>query len=431
MAPRQTRDNERQKNQAPGFGCEGRAFDHAGAHDAGPLVASRPDPPAAAELPRSQERFAIGALALAAFSLNLNTNVLGALLPFIRVDLAFGDGDAKYLVAAAAFGSAFGALGAGPLADRFGRRAVLLAGLVAFAALSLAHLPVRSLWPFLLLRTGSGAAVGLAYAAASALAAEVAPYSRRGSAMGAFTAGMFLAIPVGMPLSVAFANGGYWPGIFGVQAAMGAIGCWWVLRALPGSHQHVERVSFRSVLRNGPVCAGLFATMLHVGSFFTTVQLATTWLDETGRVAKEDQMLLWVGLGVASVLGSALLGRLSDRVGKRNFVLTTSVVLVACFILLAREPGPWLMIAEGALLAVSAAARTGPLQALVSGLVPSPQFATLMGLRGFVMQLGVVGFALGAAPVASRLGFRGVLLMAAGCQLLSYVSIRFGVREGK
>jgi predicted MFS family arabinose efflux permease len=142
-------------------------------------------------------------------------------------------------------------------------------------------------------------------------------------------------------------------------------------------------------------------------------------------------MLLWVGLGVASVLGSALLGRLSDRVGKRNFVLTTSVLLVGCFVLLAREPGPWGMIAVGALLAVSAAARTGPLQALVSGLVPSQQFATLMGLRGFVMQLGVVGFALGAAPVASRLGFRGVLLMAAGCQLLSYVSIRFGVREGR
>ena len=89
------------------------------------------------------------------------------------------------------------------------------------------------------------------------------------------------------------------------------------------------------------------------------------------------------------------------------------------------------MIAVGALLAGSAAARTGPLQALVSGLVPSQQLATLMGLRGCVMHLGVVGFALGAKPVASELGFRGVLLMAAGCQLLSYVSIRFGVREGR
>ena len=394
-------------------------------------MAPRPDPAPAAELTQSQERLAIGVLALVAFALSLNTNVLGALLPFVTVELALGNGDDKYLVAGAAFGSAFGALAAGPLADRHGRRAVLIGGLVAFVALSLAHLPVRSLWPFLLLRTGSGAAVGLAYAAASALAAQVAPYARRGAAMGAFTAGMFLAIPVGMPLSVELANVGYWPGIFGVQAVIGSIGCWWALRALPASNQHEERVSFRSVLGNGPVCAGLFATMLHVGSFFTTVQLATTWLDATGRVAKNDQMWLWVGLGAASVLGSALFGRLSDRIGKRNFVLTTSVVLVACFVLLAREPEPWGMIAVGALLAGSAAARTGPLQALVSGLVPSQQLATLMGLRGCVMHLGVVGFALGAKPVASELGFRGVLLMAAGCQLLSYVSIRFGVREGR
>jgi predicted MFS family arabinose efflux permease len=395
------------------------------------LVAPRPDPASAAELPRSQERLAISALALAAFALNMNTNVLGALLPFVTVDLALGDGDAKYLVAAAAFGSALGALGAGVLTDRYGRRTVLVGGLAAFVLLSLAHLPIRSLWPFLSLRAASGAAVGLAYAAASALAAEVAPYARRGAAMGAFTAGMFLAIPVGMPLSVEFAKAGYWPAIFGVQAATGALGCWWALRAVPASRQSEERVAYWSVLCNGPVVAGLLATMLHVGSFFTTVQLATTWLDETGRLPKEEQMRLWVGLGAMSVLGSALLGRLSDRIGKRNFVLTTSIVLVACFCLLARELEPWAMTAVGALLAVSAAARTGPLQALVSGLVPSQQFATLMGLRGCVMQLGVVAFALAAAPVGRGLGFRGVLLMAAGCQLLSYVSIRFGVREGK
>ena len=41
------------------------------------------------------------------------------------------------------------------------------------------------------------------------------------------------------------------------------------------------------------------------------------------------------------------------------------------------------------------------------------------------------GFALASGPIASALGFRGVLLFAAGCQLVSYVAIRFWVREGR
>ena len=83
----------------------------------------------------------------------------------------------------------------------------------------------------------------------------------------------------------------------------------------------------------------------------------------------------------------------------------------------------------GCILALSAAARTGPLQALVSGLVPPEQLGVLMGLRGFCMQIGVFLFAMVAAQLTDRLGFEGVLMLAAGCQLVSYLAIRFGVHE--
>ena len=384
------------------------------------------------ELPRAQERLAIASLALAAFALNLNTNVLGALLPFLPEDLGIGSGGSGSLVAAAALGSAVGSLSVGPLAGRFGRRGVLIGGLLAFVVVSLLHLGITSLWSFLCLRALSGAAVGLAYAAASALAAEVSPYARRGAAMGRFNAGLFLAIPIGMPLSVWMARSGHWNGIFVVQAVVGALGAYWALRAVPPQARSERPAQQWAVLLSRPVVAGLVATMLHVGSFFTSVQLATTWLDRTGMVPKEDQMMLWVGLGGASVLGSALLGRFSDRLGKRTFVLATSALLVGCFGLLAgmaKVPDPWLLLVIGALLAVTAAARTGPLQALVSGLVPDTHLGVLMGVRGAVMQVGVFGFAVSAAPLNAALGFGGVLMLAAACQLLSYLAIQFGVRE--
>ena len=55
---------------------------------------------------------AITALATAAFALNLNTNVLGALLPFVRAAENLTDEQGKQLIAAAAFGSAAGSLAA-------------------------------------------------------------------------------------------------------------------------------------------------------------------------------------------------------------------------------------------------------------------------------------------------------------------------------
>jgi MFS family permease len=146
--------------------------------------------------------------------------------------------------------------------------------------------------------------------------------------------------------------------------------------------------------------------LLHVGSFFTTVQLAATWLEHSSGLPAEgaSRCQLWVGLGAASVVGSVLFGRVSDLVGKRNFVLATSAVLVGCFLYLAREPEALGLLIGGSVLAVCASARTGPLQALVSGLVPRHQLNALMSWRGFAMQIGVSGFAVAAAPAGRTPG---------------------------
>lgn len=372
------------------------------------------------------EAVAIAALALAAFSLNLNTNVLGALLPFVRDEL---DGAAWPLLAAAGFGSAAGALAFDRLARRVGRRRALVLGLAGFVLASALHLAPGPYGWLLALRGAAGVAVGVAYAAASALVAELAPYGRRGAAMGRFNAGMFLAIPVGLPLSVAFATAGAWRAIFGVQAAVAAIGLWCALRAVPATPPETGRGELRAVLRVGAARAGLLATLLHVGSFFVTVQLATTWLDATGRLPKAEQTGVWVGLGLCAVAGSALFGRVSDAVGKRRFVLWTSALLVACFLFLATEPAALPLLLVGGGCAIVASARTGPLQALVSGAVPQAQLDALMSWRGACMQAGVGLFALNAGSIFASYGFPGVLCLAAAWQTLSFVVLRIGANE--
>jgi predicted MFS family arabinose efflux permease len=384
------------------------------------------------ELSPAQERVAIAALALAAFALNLNTNVLGALQPFLpAATVPDGPESFQWLLFAAAWGSAFGALLFGPIADRVGRRRPLLGGMAVFTVASALHLAVSDFLPMVALRTVSGFAVGVAYASASALAADLVPYQRRGRAMGLFTAGMFLAIPVGLPLAVLLANAGHWQAIFGVQAGFAVLGLWCAFRAVPAELPREQFVAPWNMLRRGPVLATLFAVMLHVGSFFTTVQMASRWLDRPSLVPRQYQGLLWIALGLASALGSFALGHISDRIGKRNFVLVSSTVLVGCFALLPRVGSLASLVPLGLVLAVVAAARTGPLQALTSGQVPTYELGTLMGLRAFCMQAGVAVFAALAGSLEGELGFAAVLYAAAGCQALSFLAIRFFVREGR
>lgn len=382
------------------------------------------------DLTPAQERLATAALALSAFALNLNTVVFGALQPFLKNQQYLPDAASmKWLVGGAAVGSAVGALVMGPIADRIGRRKPFMAGMLAFAVLSLLHLVAPSFAVMLVLRVLAGAAVGVAYGSASALAASLVPYHRRGRTMGTFTAGMFLAVPLGLPVAVECAKAGYWQAIFVLQAIVALAGVAFALRAVPAESGTGNWVSPWRILQRAPVRYALLSIALHNGSFFTTVQLATSWLDESRIVAKDQQGYLWIGLGLVSAAGSFLLGRVADLMGKRNFVLASSVVLLLCFGLLDERMDRTTMLLIAVVLALTAAARTGPLQALTSGLVPAHELGTVMGLRACSMQVGVALFALAAARIEPGFGFAGVLMAASACQALTYIAIRVGVRE--
>ena len=89
------------------------------------------------DLTRSQELLVIGALALAAFAMNLNVQVMAALNPFLRDQLALTGNQLGYLVAAAGLGGAAGSLALGPMMDRIGRRGPMIWGLLLLQGLLL------------------------------------------------------------------------------------------------------------------------------------------------------------------------------------------------------------------------------------------------------------------------------------------------------
>lgn len=362
-----------------------------------------PDPPLqAGYLPPAAERLAILALASGAFVMALNSNVMAALLPYMDQLPGVNKGNSGALVASAGIAGAVGAFLLGPLVDKFGRRPPMVWGMLLFTLASLWHMLATTYDTLFWARAVSGFASGVVYSSASAAVADLVPYERRGKAMGVFTAGMFLGLPVGLPLAGVFAGMGHWEYVYGLQALIGAVSIYATWRYLPaGLGKGSAFLKNLPRLASVEVLGAMMSVLFYVGSFFTAVQFAGLWLDEQAIVSKERQWSVWLVLGLCSAFGSLFLARFGDRIGKRNWTNLTCVLVSAFLFALSFVDGLALLILFGVPLAVVSAARTGPFQALISELVPSDVRGTLMGVRSAVVNLGVGLFPLVAAGIAS------------------------------
>jgi MFS transporter, SP family, arabinose:H+ symporter len=116
---------------------------------------------------------------LGGFLFGYDTANIGSALPFVPYDLSgFALG---YLVAGASLGAAAGALLAGPWADRFGRKSLLIADALIYAVGAILSAVTPNAAVLLFARTLIGLAIGADSAIATAYIAEYAPRDRRGA----------------------------------------------------------------------------------------------------------------------------------------------------------------------------------------------------------------------------------------------------------
>lgn len=112
------------------------------------------------------------------FLFGYDTAVIGSVLDFIPYKLS--DFATGYLVAGASLGAAVGALVAGPLTDRFGRKSLLMADAAIYAIGAILSAITVSAAMLIISRTLIGLAVGADSAIATAYIAEFAPARKRG-----------------------------------------------------------------------------------------------------------------------------------------------------------------------------------------------------------------------------------------------------------
>ncbi len=285
----------------------------------------------------------------------------------------------------------FGAFAFGWLAERHGRRPVLMVVICAFSAFSVLSGFARSLSELLLVRALFGFAMGGEWGIGASLVMETIPPRARGLVSGllqsGYPSGYFLA---SLAYYLFFDRVG-WRGMFfiGVVPALVVL----LIRS------RVEESPVHLALAKGPRANPLAAIAKHwrtalylvvlmtAFNFFShgTQDLYPTFLQQQHEFDTHTTALLTAAMNVGAIVGGLSFGTWSERVGRRRAIVVASLLALPVIPLWAFASTPLMLGAGGFLVQVAVQGAWGVVPVHLNEL--SPPLARGL-LPGFAYQLG-------------------------------------------
>ncbi|HEY9624559.1 MAG TPA: MFS transporter [Crinalium sp.] len=315
------------------------------------------------------------------------------------------------------------------LADRQGRKRVMLIGMMAVAIAPLAYLLTESIPLLMGIRAFHGLSIAAFALAYSALVVDLSPPQHRGELIGY----MSLVNPVGMAVGPAMGglllDGAGYSSAFLAAAALGGIGILCTMRVRESGTVHSLEVSAESAdastdqfwqLLASPRIRVPAVVLLLVGlAFGTLVTFAPLFIAETQ--VQLNVGLFYTAAAIASFSIRLVTGRASDRYGRGLFIaISLLFYTVAMFLLWQAHSAPAFLLA-------------GIFEGTGGGIL-IPMMAALMADRSYPNERGrtfslcMVGFDVGIAiagpllgAIASQTGYRAVFGLCSGLVFLSFL----------
>ena len=300
-----------------------------------------------------------------------DTSIIGFIAPAIRAEWRLGVTQLGPLFAAGLFGLMFGAFAVGPLADRYGRKSLLVASMILFGCASLVSSYSTGLTALIGLRFVTGLGLGGAMPMTITLASEFCPSMRRSSLVTLMFCGFTLGSAVGGLIAaqvlpnfgwrVLLVGGGLAPlalaPVLGVllpesvrflvtagnaNERIAAV----LTRIAPAADLRGVRFIDQSAPKASPV-AQLFGggllrgTLLLWSAFFMSllvVYLMTNWmptlLQHSSGASIGDAAFVGAMYQVGGTVGAILVGRLMDRFEPHTVLFATYLTGAACIVLI-------------------------------------------------------------------------------------------------
>ncbi len=256
-------------------------------------------------------------LAVGTFAIGTDAFVIGGVLPAVARSLDVSTGSAGLLVTAFAIAYAIGGPILAVATARRPRRALMVSALALFVAANILAAVAPGYATMLIARVLAELGAAAFVPAASAVASSLAPTEYRGRALGTVVAGMTVAQVVGVPFGAFVGASLGWRYTFMFVAALGAAAALAVRLWLP----HVQSPAPARLGQRLHVAARpstwplLLQTTLAMAAGFSVLTYIYPVLSRAGGYHGAMISVALGVFGVASVAGSTLGGRLTDRFG--------------------------------------------------------------------------------------------------------------------
>jgi MFS family permease len=318
---------------------------------------------------------------------------------------------------------------AGALSDHLGKRRVLLASLIVFATAPFLYLVIETAWQLMAVRFYHGFATAIFGTVASAAIAEryTADRAMRLSTYSSVTiVGRSIAPFLGGALISLASFGAVY--IACAIAGVLALGAGLLLRddAPPAATQKLELPHFwsslRTVLRDRGIMLVSLVEAAQYLVFGAIEAFLALYASSLGIPAWQIGIILGAQL-LSIVFIKPLMGRVSDRVGRRRVILPGLLIGAASVVLLPYFPSYLGLSVLSLAFGLGFATVTSSTAALVADLTKDGRFGSSMGVLRTVMDVGqsigpvLTGFIVGVAGYASAFTLLAAILVAAALML--------------
>ena len=354
---------------------------------------------------------------LTMFVVGTDLFVVSPLLPMIAADYRVSPTAAglcvtvfslTYMVSAPLFGR---------VADRIGRRRMLVCCLAAFAVANLLTAAAASVIWLLAARVAAGAAAAGVTPSVYALVGAAAPADRRATWMALVVSGLLLSLALGAPIGAWAGASIGWKPVFAVLAGLSLCLVWPNFAIWPRDRTAAQSggASFDALpaalvaRRLMPMViwsTGLYGMYTYLGAGLAASGFTT---DEIARA------ILFYGCG--ALAGVLLGGRLADRFGAKTMAAVSFLGLSACFLVVA------LAVHAGVLVEIALGLASGVAQlffpAQQAGLANDfpTRRATMLAWNNSALFFGIsLGSLVGGQAIALA-GFEANLMVSAGIAL--------------
>jgi DHA1 family multidrug resistance protein-like MFS transporter len=393
---------------------------------------------------------AVGFLARASYAL-ARTPVLA----LFAAHLGAGPEAIGFCVAISTVTGIFFKMPAGVISDVLGQTRTLFTGLACFAFVPLAYLLVSDYPALVAVRFFHGFATAVYGPVSMAVIVGLAG-DRRGEMLSWFSSvtiiGNLLGAPLGGFLLTRLSGAGqptlfHFHLIYAVVAVLGGASlalALWTLRGrapepAPAGGRTLTAVfaKFKTGLREILLDRRVFLTSnlegiqnLSLGALEAFLPIYAVTL---AGLSAFQAGLLWGVQVVATIASKPLMGRLSDRYGRRGLLFWGMFVCAGPFALIPWVSSFWALLPLSALFGLGEAVVTSSAAALVADYCRADHLGSAMGTFGTIFDVGHAAGPLLAGVLIGWWGgldYRGPFAVIAGLLVLAALGFRVGVKEG-